>query len=85
MKIRGNTEFRFSLHDVLIVAGGIKYKKPKKATVGTLAKLWDCIWTQTHQSPCTFEIVTTSFPPKSWHDEWQDYQNTNSEESVSDD
>ena len=39
MKIRGNTEFRFSLHDVLIVAGGIKYKKPKKATVGTLAKL----------------------------------------------
>ena len=37
---RGNTEFRFPLHDVLIVAGGVK---EKKATIGALAKPWECV------------------------------------------
>ena len=42
MKIKENTEFRFLLHDVLIVADGIKQKK---ATVGALAEPWEFTWT----------------------------------------
>ena len=37
---RGNTEFRFPLHDILIVAGGVK---EKKATIGALAKPWESV------------------------------------------
>ena len=42
MKIRRNTEFRFPLYDVLIVADGIK---KKKATIGALTEPWECTWT----------------------------------------
>ena len=44
MKITVNTEFRFPLCNVLIVADSIKQKKPKEAPVGTLAELQEYIW-----------------------------------------
>ena len=39
---RGNPEFGFPLHHVLIVAGGIKQKE---ATAGALGETIECTWT----------------------------------------
>ena len=51
---RGNPEFGFPLHHVLIVAGGIKQKE---ATAGALVETIECTWTSKHGHSYTVELV----------------------------
>ena len=80
MKIRGNAEFRFGLYYVWIVADGIKWKKTTVgSTLGTVGMYLDLT--------APISLYCRSCEPHHVHlnldDEWQDYQDTNSEEGVS--
>ena len=82
MKIRGNAKFRFWLYHVWIVADCIKWKKT------TLRGTLEIVGMYLHLK-VSISLYCRNCEPHHSHlnldDVWQDYQDTNSEEGVSDD